>query len=293
MKKLILLLVLCCNLAVARPFNQPDANIQQASSKENFLSVHETGQIIRTILDTLNWKANFIIQEKAGLNNAYATMLNGRRYIIYDNRLLNMLNQISGTQWAAISVIAHEIGHHYYNHLLKSKGSTPEQELQADYFSGYVMAKLGATANEATIAIRKVSPVYATGSHPGGPDRVNSIESGWNYAMSLRNDNVRPNRVPQSRQNPSLAKAESTDWIHMYSQAENPMTVYLSDDGRTYNTALVKTSQPFVFKFEIYNYGYLRFSNERNAPTYKLIQGRDYSIVWDRRSNNWTVSQIS
>lgn len=293
MKKILLLLALCCNIAVARPTNQADANPQQVSSKENSLTVYETGRLIRTILDTLQWKANFIIMEKAGLNNAYATILNGRRYIIYDNRFLNKLNEITGTQWAAVSVIAHEIGHHYYNDVLTDKASTPQNELQADYFSGYVMAKLGATANEATIAIRMVNPAYASGSHPGAADRVNSIESGWDYAGTLKNDQVQPDRVPRKQQNPAeLAMAESTDWIRMFSKADDPMTVYLSDDGRNYSPALVKTSQPFVFKFEIYDYGYMRFSNDRDAPTYRLKQGRDYSIVWDRRSNDWRVAQV-
>ncbi len=291
MKKILLLLALCCNLAVARSSDQPDVNLRQALPKENSLTVYETGRLIRTILDTLQWKANFIVMEKAGLNNAYATILNGRRFIIYDNRFLNKLNEITGTQWAAVSVIAHEIGHHYYNDLVNDKASTPQNELQADYFSGYVLAKLGATANEASIAIRMVNPARASGSHPGAADRVNSIESGWNYAGTLKNDQVLP--VPRTQQNPAVfAKAESTDWIRMFSKANDPMTVYLSDDGRTFNPALVKTSQPFVFKFEIYNYGYMRFSNDRRAPTYKLIQGKDYSIIWDRRSNNWAVAEV-
>jgi hypothetical protein len=307
-----LLLALSCNLAVARPSSPLDVNVQQTTLTNNFLSVYETGQVIRTILDTLHWKANFMIQEQNGINNAYATIINGQRYIIYDNRFLNKLDQVAGTQWASISVIAHEIGHHYYNHLVSGNGSSPEKELQADYFSGYVMAKLGATTNDATVAMRKISPVYAIGSHPGAADRVNTIEAGWNDGKTALAGNNPPvpqvrqnspvvaanntgrNRMPQARQNPTvLTDNDSGDWIHMYSKAANPMTVYLSDDGRTFNPALVKTTQPFVFKFEIYDYGYLRFSNDRRAPAYKLVQGRDYSIVWDQRSNNWTVMQVS
>lgn len=290
MKKLILLFGLLCNLAVARPVDQLNVSVSQTSLKNNFLSVYETGQVIRTILDTLHWKANFIIQERNGINNAYATIINGQRYIIYDNRFLNRLDQIAGTQWASVSVIAHEIGHHYYNHLLNGQGSTPAKELEADYFSGYVMAKLGATVDEATIAMRQISPTYATGSHPGAADRVNSIQSGWDNAKGLKNT---PPAV-QPRENPTVFanNAADDDWIHMTLQANNGMTVYLSDDGRTYNPAQLKTTQPFVFKFEIYNYGFLRFSNDRRAPTYRLIQGRDYSIVWDKRTNNWKVMQV-
>lgn len=70
------------------------------------------------------------------------------------------------------------------------------------------------------------------------------------------------------------------------------MTVYLSDDGRQFTPAQVKTNQPFVFKYEVYDYGWLRFGNDRNARTYKLYHGRDYAIVWSRRLNNWTVVEV-
>jgi hypothetical protein len=70
------------------------------------------------------------------------------------------------------------------------------------------------------------------------------------------------------------------------------MTVYLSDDGRQFTAAPVKTNQPFVFKFEVYEYGWLRFGNNRNTKTYKLYHGRDYAIVWNRRYNNWTVVEV-
>jgi hypothetical protein len=39
----------------------------------------------------------------------------------------------------------------------------------------------------------------------------------------------------------------------------------------------------------VYNYGWLRFSNDSRARTYKLQHGKDYAIVWSRRSNNWAV----
>ena len=70
------------------------------------------------------------------------------------------------------------------------------------------------------------------------------------------------------------------------------MTVYLSDDGRTFNEAPLKTTRPFVFKFEVYNHGWLRFTNDSRARTYKLLHGKDYAIIWSRRNNNWTVIEV-
>ena len=71
------------------------------------------------------------------------------------------------------------------------------------------------------------------------------------------------------------------------------MTVFLSDDGRRFSQAQLKTNQPFVFKYEVYDYGWLRFGNNNNARTYRLYHGKDYAIVWNRRINSWTVIEIS
>lgn len=70
------------------------------------------------------------------------------------------------------------------------------------------------------------------------------------------------------------------------------MSVFLSDDGKSYTTAPLTTTQPFVFKFEIYNYGWIRFSNDNRSRTYKLLHGKDYAIVWSRRTNGWTVIEV-
>jgi hypothetical protein len=295
MKKIVLLLCLSWQLVAAQQqVNQCGIIIPPRSLASNFLNVYEARQVILTILDSINVKANFVIQEQNGINNAYATMINGRRYIIYDNNFLNSLDQYTGTKWASVSVLAHEMGHHIYNHLLTGTGgSTPDKELQADYFSGYVMAKLGASLNDATIAMRKISPVNASATHPGQAARVAAIQSGWNYEKGLTaNTATVPNiPAPQPQQNPPPA-ANDASWIHLYLYGNNQMTVYLSDDGRNFSAVPLKTTQPFVFKFEIYNYGFMKFINNPRAPTYKLMHGKDYSIVWNRRTNNWTIVEV-
>jgi hypothetical protein len=263
----------------------------QASARQNFTNVNEAATIIRTILNTINWKENFIVQEQNGINNAYATLIRNTRVIIYDNNFLTNLDAYAGTRWASISVLAHEMGHHYRNHILSQSGSTPSKELEADYFSGYVMGKLGATIEEASAAIQAVSSPVASATHPGRSARVNAIRQGWNYSRGLTaptNGNAR-NPAPQPQQNPPPSTT-GEEWIHLSLYGNSEMTVYLSDDGRTYNPAVLKPSQPFVFKFEIYKYGWLRFT--QNGTTYKLVHGADYSVIWNRKTNNWTVVRV-
>ncbi|MEJ7671290.1 MAG: hypothetical protein WKF59_00840 [Chitinophagaceae bacterium] len=59
------------------------------------------------------------------------------------------------------------------------------------------------------------------------------------------------------------------------------------------NSIGAKISQRLIFKFEVYNYGYMRFANDNQARTYKLLHGKDYAIIWSRRSNSWTVIAVN
>ncbi|HUP12434.1 MAG TPA: hypothetical protein VM187_09490, partial [Niastella sp.] len=204
------------------------------------------------------------------------------------------LDSYAGTKWASISVLAHEMGHHYRNHVVSGGGSTPPKEIEADYFSGYVMAKLGATSAEARAAMEQIASPRASASHPAKADRLAAIAKGWNYANGIQETqgkNGPSYPAPQPQQNPPPASNDAS-WIYLSLYGNSDMTVYLSDNGRDFNEAPLKTTQPFVFKFDVYNYGWMRFSNDSRAKTYKLLHGRDYAIVWSRRNNNWTLVEV-
>ena len=296
MKQPLLLFALVLSLvAGSQRVNQCGIIIPPASVRSNFSSVYEAGGYIRSMLEQINWRENFQLQEQNGINNAYATVIRNQRYIVYDNNFLENLDAHAGTKWASISVLAHEMGHHYRNHVVDQRGSTPPKEIEADFFSGFVMAKLGASLAEARAAMEKIASARASGSHPARADRLAAIAQGWNQA----NGNAsapRPNAPnPQQQQNPqqqTQTAGNDATWIHLSLYSNSNMTVYLSDDGRTYNEAPIKVGEPFVFKFEVYNYGWLRLNNDSRARTYKLQHGKDYAIVWSRRSNTWAVVEV-
>ena len=305
MKKLLLALFLFTGsfTVMAQKENTCGFIIPPTSLRSDFANTREASSYINTILDRINWQENFQLREQNGINNAYATIIGDQRYIVYDNRFLESLDSYAGTKWASISVLAHEMGHHYYNHMLNGAGSNPSMELQADFFSGYVMEKLGASLEEAEAAMSKIASPQASSTHPGKADRLNAIAKGWSSATSgntqttnttAGNPAPAPKRQPQSypqpqQRNEPVANNDDASWIHLSLYGNSNMTVYLSDDGRQFSAAQVKTNQPFVFKYEVYDYGWLRFGNDRTAKTYKLYHGRDYAIVWSRRLNSWTV----
>ncbi|MBB1284589.1 M48 family metalloprotease [Flavisolibacter sp. BT320] len=295
MKQSLLLFALTFSLLASaqQRVNQCGIIIPPKSARSNFSSVYEAGDYIRTMLGHINWQENFQIQEQNGINNAYAAIIRNQRYIVYDNNFLENLDAYSGTKWASISVLAHEMGHHYRNHVVDRQGSTPPKELEADYFSGYVMAKMGASQAEALAAMEKIAATRGSASHPARADRLSAIAQGWNAASGTANTPPPNNPTqPQTPQQGAPPTGVDASWIYLSLYANSNMTVYLSDDGRTYNEAPLKVGEPFVFKFEVYNYGWLRFGNDSRARTYRLQHGKDYAIVWSRRSNAWTVVEV-
>src|SRR5687767_7296698 len=101
------------------------------SSTINYNSVGEAAQIARDIIKAAGKKANFDIR-KANVPNAAAVLYGDKRYILYNPDFISKLNAVTGTQWAAVSVLAHEIGHHLNRKTVNGKTSIMASELEAD-----------------------------------------------------------------------------------------------------------------------------------------------------------------
>lgn len=146
----------------------------------NGIAVADAEAIVNDILNVMGLKGNFEIRA-ADIPNAAAVVYNGKRYVMYNPQFISRLNNATGSDWASVSVLAHEIGHHLNGHTL-SGGSEPGRELEADEFSGYIMQRLGATLEEAETAMKLAADIKGTATHPGRTARITAIEEGWNRA---------------------------------------------------------------------------------------------------------------
>jgi Peptidase family M48 len=280
----------------------------QSLLRTKFQSVYEAAGIVKSMLDSIKWKENFNLQEQNGINNAYATIIRNKRWIIYDNNFLENLDGYAATKWASISVMAHEMGHHFHNHVVSGRGSTIPTEIEADAFSGYVMNKMGATLAQSVAAMQTIASDRASATHPAKKDRVASITNGWNRANSERgntggtntntgntgnnNGNTGGNPGGNTGNNTNTDPSTDPSWIALTMNSRKNETVYLSDDGKNYSPAEIKAGESFVFKFEIYSYGWLRLPYYNGFRVFKLLHGKDYTIIWNRRNKNWTVVEV-
>lgn len=144
----------------------PDARIQR---------------ITQAILSTVGLGQNVRVRA-AEVPNAAALVQGETRYVLYSASFLDGLNRRVGTDWAGISVLAHEIGHHLGGHTLDDKSSDPVTELEADRFSGFVLARLGASLDEAQAAMQLMGSRRGTTTHPARNARLEAIRDGWEQA---------------------------------------------------------------------------------------------------------------
>ncbi len=162
-----------------------ETELKKACNNFGYSSNLEAEKVIDDILGNIGLYRNFIIKECPNISNAVAASVLSssgylERYIIYDKQFLTRVKNTTNTDWGAISILAHEIGHHLNGHNLVSGITNYDAELQADEFSGFVLAKMGASLDESLRAINSFGSEENSETHPKKSNRIGAISRGWN-----------------------------------------------------------------------------------------------------------------
>jgi len=118
---------------------------------------------------------------------------------------MNTLNY--GNNWGNLFILAHEVGHHINGHSLDlvlyaadavesvSLAQSRQQELEADEFAGFVLARLGGPISSANEVISKISKDSddSYNTHPSRDKRLKATAKGYNNASI--NNNSKPNEL--------------------------------------------------------------------------------------------------
>lgn len=147
-------------------------------------------QVVADIMKYTGLPQNFDVMPHPDVPNAAAVILIGEdklphRVIAYNEKFMaNVRNATANNDWAPISIMAHEIGHHLSGHTIQPGGSQPPTELEADKFSGFVLYKMGAVLADAQKAMNTLVPEADGPTHPGRGKRVRAIADGWEQACA-------------------------------------------------------------------------------------------------------------
>ena len=214
MKKLLFLLLIVPVVS----FGQTKEELQLCltAQSNSFTSDSEADNALDRILGVIGASKNFVLTPCSEINNALATSYKGIRYILYDKAFMRLINSRTN-DWSSLTILAHEVGHHINGHALdltmyaggvveaKSLAAKRKQELEADEFAGFIMAKLGAPLNQVESGIALVSSdkddTYST--HPSRYKRLNAVKKGYNKAggtSRVNNDYVVDNSTTSVEQ---------------------------------------------------------------------------------------------
>jgi hypothetical protein len=142
-----------------------------------FGSEKEAEAAVDKIIKPLGLVRRFVIRS-SDVPNAAAVIRGEDRFLLYNEEFMERIRRTE-PDWAALSVMAHEVGHHLNGHTLIPGGSRPGIELEADKFSGFVLASMGATLEKAQAAMKALASENGSETHPPKQSRLLAIRAGW------------------------------------------------------------------------------------------------------------------
>lgn len=172
-------------------------------------SKKEAKDAVDNIVRHTGLTTNFQTVENNNLSTANAYIKDKQRYIAYNPGFMLRVKDRTKTDWGAVSVLAHEIGHHLSGHTLITKKRDPKEELEADHFSGFILYKMGASLEEAQACILLVNLNSSSVTHPPREERLNAITTGWLDANKLEEAAYHSDTTSAVASSKSLSKTDS------------------------------------------------------------------------------------
>lgn len=192
------LLLLCVSCADSPKTQELQKENDDISFNENTaltqdISAYKT--VVNVIRET-GLAQNFVILP-GNVKNVEAYIKNNERILEYNP---NFMRKLQGdTNWYGISVLARQIGHHLSNHELKGGKATPEEEIEADKYAGFVLHKMGASLDQAISAMEDVLKDPKNPGTVNGNDRISAITKGWKEAQILSSETLIAGTDPKKK----------------------------------------------------------------------------------------------
>jgi len=221
--------------AASLPLHYDDSD-QKGSANDLALARAQVERIVRVS----GLEMNFVLIATAS-TPASAQVVNGQRIIFFDPRFMARVANAACPDWGAMSVIAHEVGHHLGGHTLRASTTPWKDELEADEFSGFVLARLGASLVDATSAAATILPEAATPTHPGRADRLKAITYGWQnahaqelteLAVSRIDHQITPQQQPNFVAHPVRAPGDRSSFVSRMILYGDKLDYYVDDGAR-------------------------------------------------------------
>lgn len=240
----------------------------------------EAKDAVENIVRYTGLTQNFQIVENLSITTANAYNKKKKRYIAYNPQFMLRVKNGTKSDWGAISVLAHEIGHHLSGHTLIRRRRDPNEELEADRFSGFILYKMGASLEEAKAVINLVELHSNLETHPPKTERLIAITLGWLDANKLEEGSFVPDTVSENILpilSPNFDKQKKTPYVYkciIYGDKN-----YYFVDEKNQVISIDDYGQPYVV-------GYKILSQDKSFDWIFSVQSFTYGV--DARGKMWT-----
>jgi hypothetical protein len=211
---------------------------------KNAMSDGKVNELIDKVLAVSNLKNRFIVLPCSNISNCQAIYYEGKPYILYNASFLEELKRmsfsekdivVSNKNWEALTVLTHEIGHHFNNHLNNPPPGVSfwQLELEADEFAGSIISRLGGSLKDAQTAYMN-EPNTGSYTHPSRSDRLASIAKGW-YNEQSRKGNSDPkkgggNELSYGKYSDDFNVDRSSNWFKAIVHTDS--SIFVIDGGK-------------------------------------------------------------
>jgi PAN domain len=190
--------ILCYFLIGLMPLaaqDKPKGLSFHSTPSRQLISVPEARKTVDAILAKVPYRYPlevFVVEDSWDVPNAEARLSNeGKHLILFNKQFMEQVRQGTGTDWSLVGITAHEIGHHVGNHIVRKEDgevvfTVPgnSAELEADYYAGFALGKMGSTVDEAIAAMRWLPDPGPGKNHPPRDQRVEETSRGWQNAKA-------------------------------------------------------------------------------------------------------------
>ncbi|MCK5902306.1 MAG: hypothetical protein KAG28_04090 [Cocleimonas sp.] len=184
----------------------------------NVFQLHNAEPLIEDMIDKIltanKLQQRYHVCRVPKYSNVAATVIENKRIIVYDSVYLEKIaSEANEEYWGRVTALAHEIGHHRYQHLIKINQNRHlaisqqlalqrQYELQADHFAGQALAGMGASLKN-TQALMRVLTIHRNedfSDHPNVQKRMSAVTQGWNIGCKWAGSNCNSPRYKQRAQ---------------------------------------------------------------------------------------------
>ena len=291
MKKIIFFFLFAVNLLFAQDYGNDSEALKLCSvlQTNQFGTDVEAENALDKILNAIGASKRFVLQPCSNINNAVATSYKGIRYILYDRDFMNSVNY--GNNWGNLFVLAHEVGHHINGHSLdlvlyaanavgqQTLAQSRQDELEADEFAGFILAKLGGPLSAANEVISSFSSnrddTYST--HPSTSKRLAAAKRGYTKFSGVQKNNI--SNVNSTDNNFDVIYYSNGRW-------EGPVKISKKKVILPSGTLGTETSRtPYGKGVYVYNNGEIYEGYFKNdLISYKTLAEENFYKAWEKRN---------